>query len=400
MPWSLRMTLLAYSVAIIPYLYVGWRLTNALIVVFPTYSRIIKLGIPIIFLFLNLLPLVILIFHFFGNLDKLFLFNSNLTFLDFFLLFPFWIGLILMLEIFSYFIILDFIQLAKKIIPTKIDNWDQWFAILKIFLFLIFLSYVSIRVYIDSYHVRISEYAVQIKDKHASLYNLNLALISDVQVDRYTQESKMKSLSKSIDKSDPDILFFAGDLVTRGENYISQGINFLCELNSKVARVACLGDHDIWSDPERIINGLQQCNWTFLVNKHHIIEHKGCKILITGITYAYSEKISAPALNQLMEKAPEADLKILLVHQPAAQVLEITQKYGYDFCLAGHTHGGQIVIKPLGITITPTQFENKWWSGHHLLSNLHLFITNGLGLTALPLRYQAPAEVLKIKITH
>ena len=79
MPWSIRMTLVAYSIAIIPYIYVGWRLTNALIIVFPEYAKILKISVPVVLLFLNLLPLVILTFYFFGNLDNLFLFNTSLS---------------------------------------------------------------------------------------------------------------------------------------------------------------------------------------------------------------------------------------------------------------------------------------------------------------------------------
>ena len=50
---------------------------------------------------------------------------------------------------------------------------------------------------------------------------------------------------------------------------------------------------------------------------------KDKKILVTGISYVYSKRISLPALKELLVSAPETDLKILIVHQPSQMVIEI-----------------------------------------------------------------------------
>lgn len=160
--------------------------------------------------------------------------------------------------------------------------------------------------------------------------------------------------------------------------------------------MACMGDHDFWANPVKISNGLDQCGWNFLENEHHLIEHKGKKILITGITYIYSRRITPAHLRELLESAPAADLKILLVHQPASMVMKAAQEFGYDLLLAGHTHGGQVVFKPFGIPLTPSRLENKFYSGYGEYKDMPVIVTNGVGLTLAPIRYQAPAEVVKI----
>ena len=177
-----------------------------------------------------------------------------------------------------------------------------------------------------------------------------------------------------------------------------QGLEVMCNTDARIERIACVGDHDVWSNASQIAQGMVNCGWKFLDNKHHIIKYKGCDILVTGITYVYSRRINPGQLQELLVNAPEADLKILLVHQPSQMVMEAAKKYNYHVMLAGHTHGGQIVFKPFGITLTPTMFENSFYSGSYQLGTLTLFVTNGIGLTMMPLRFRAPAEIQQITI--
>ncbi len=192
------------------------------------------------------------------------------------------------------------------------------------------------------------------------------------------------------------MLLFSGDLVTDGKRYVSRGVQELCKTHAPLERVACLGDHDFWSDPVRISRDLKSCGWKFLQNEHFLFHYKDQKILITGITYIYSKRISVYELRSLLETAPEADLKILLVHQPVKVVLEMAEEYDYHLLLAGHSHGGQFVFRPFGIPLTPSQFENQIYSGYEKYGRLPVVVTNGIGLTLAPLRYQAPAEITTI----
>jgi predicted MPP superfamily phosphohydrolase len=140
------------------------------------------------------------------------------------------------------------------------------------------------------------------------------------------------------------------------------------------------------------------CGWQFLDNSHRVIRYNGKRILVTGVTYVYSRRINPGQLQSLIGSAPDADLKVLLVHQPSQMVIRAAREAGYHIMMAGHTHGGQIVFKPFGFTLTPTMFENSFYSGYYLLDKLHLFVTNGIGLTMMPVRFRAPAEIQQITL--
>ena len=384
---------------ILLYVYAGFRFSAAITKNFSVSIKSARICTFSIIAFLNLLPILILLYSGMDNILDFFTFRDQLHWQDYFFLYPFWFGLIVLIEIVPYYLMIDIANLALRVFKSSyFQQWLKWGAMFKLILTLIFAAYVGIRSYLDTNHIAIKEYAIPVKNLSADFENLNLVLIGDVQVDRYTQNEKLQGLKDQLSETDADILLFAGDLVTYGEDFIEEGLNFLCDLRASSARISCLGDHDHWSNSQKISSGLRACDWDFLENQHRLIFWNNQKILVTGVVYIYSRRISSAQLDSLLASAPDADLKILLVHQPAYKVLEAAKKYGYDLVLAGHTHGGQIVFRPLGFHLTPSMFENPHYSGYKDEDGIGVVITNGIGLTLAPLRYNAPAEISKIRL--
>ena len=397
MPWHIRMLIQIFLFSLVVYAYIGWRLSHAIYSLFPIPPWSARLLTFLAVLFLNSLPIVVLWHYWTGQENTLFLFENQLHWLDYLLNFPYWWGLIIAVEILPYFLLLDTIGIHVHIIAPNFQSyWTKWQAFIKTSMVLFFMCYVGIRLYWDTYHVQITPYKVAIKNLPNALQNLNLVLVGDIQLDRYTQDDKIFQFKNQLQIAKANLLLFAGDLVTNGKNFIPDGIKLLCGTQASLERIACMGDHDYWADREKIPQGLQNCGWTFLQNRHHVIPYKGYRILITGVTHIYSQRISKYQLSQLLATAPKADLKVLLVHQPADIVVETAAQYGYHLMLAGHTHGGQFIFKPFGISLTPSRLENKFYAGHNEFHGLQVVITNGLGLTLAPLRYHASAEITRI----
>jgi predicted MPP superfamily phosphohydrolase len=393
------MMLITFAIVLLPYTYIGWRLIKALALFYPQYHRPLKFIIPIIFLLLNLLPIISGIAYLFGQYRSLFFFSDHFSVFDVLILIPYWIGLIIVLETLPYFLVSDLFLLISRWLSVSIKaNLVKWIALVKIVLFTFFIVFVSIRVYLDTTRIKLSVYDIPIKNLSPEFEELNLVLTADVQVDKYSPEEKIENSKSDIENLKPDLLFFAGDLVTSGKFYIDQGIEVLCDTKAKLARIACVGDHDIWSDAGRIAEGLKNCGWEFLDDQHKILIYNDKKILVTGVSYVYSKRISPPRLKELLESAPEADLKILLVHQPSHMVIDFAAEYGYHVLLAGHTHGGQIIFRPFGFTITPTQMENEIFTGTYKKEDMSVIVTNGIGVSLVPLRYRARGEIVQFRL--
>lgn len=321
MPWHIRMIYQIFPFLLTGQIYVGWRISAAVLVLThfsPTKVRFTTIGI---LLFLNLLPVLIFVRYRTGS-RALFLFRNDLQPADFLFNFPFWLGLIFVGEVFFYFLAVDGLTLGWKLIPAlQPVNGLKIPAVLTLGVAVFFAVYVPVRFYRDSYKVQLQTYRVGVTALPPALKECALTFVSDIQVDRYTGHRKLQRLRERLDKANGDLLLFGGDLVTGGQDFIPPGVKFLCETPAPLGRFACMGDHDYWANPHRIATGLRRCGWQFLENRHHVVEHAGAKILITGITYVYSQRTSTTALRELLRSAPRADLKILLVHQPAWRVL-------------------------------------------------------------------------------
>jgi predicted MPP superfamily phosphohydrolase len=379
------------------YIYFGFRFSDALSEYTKSTEGKLRTKVFGLLLLINLYPIVLLFYYLIGDRENLFIFKDHIVWQDYLFTFPFWIGLILIIEILPYYLILDVFSLTFRIFKSKYKtNFRKVSSFLRIALPVIFILFVGIRIYFDTNYIRNDDITLQIKNLPASLNNFTLVFFGDIQVDRYTNGSMLKKAALTIESAQPDLILFAGDMVTRGEDFIEKGLETLCGITSPIGTVACMGDHDYWANPSRIENGLRDCGWKFLDNQLRIFDYRGSKILVTGLTYIYSERISKTQIEAILMNAPEADLKILLVHQPAKTIIEAAEKAGYDLLLAGHTHGGQVVFKPFRFSLTPTRFENEYFSGLQKFGNLNVIITNGIGLTLAPIRYRAPAEISKI----
>jgi uncharacterized protein len=278
------------------------------------------------------------------------------------------------------------------------QHWQRGQEYMKIILVVFFFFYVPIRAWIDTNHPRISNSKITLEGIPEQMKGLRLSLLGDVQVDRYTQHDKLEAMQKRLQVLDHDFLFFAGDIVTSGRDFIAQALQVVCAAEASVAKVACLGDHDFWSDSEGIAQGLQACGWEFLDNQHQVFTYRQKTVLVTGLTHIYSRTLSQPQLEAILAAAPQADLKIILVHQPAPHLIETAERFGYHLFLAGHTHGGQIVFKPFGIPLTPSLLEGPYYSGSYAYGDMQIVVTNGIGLTLAPLRYRSRAEISHLLI--
>jgi len=84
------------------------------------------------------------------------------------------------------------------------------------------------------------------------------------------------------------------------------------------------------------------------------------------------------------------DVRLLLAHHP--DLFDAADSA--DLVLSGHTHGGQIMLGPVGFG--PLCF--KYWSGLYTRPHNTMVVSNGCG-DWFPCRIGAPAEIGLIRLT-
>ena len=71
-----------------------------------------------------------------------------------------------------------------------------------------------------------------------------------------------------------------------------------------------------------------------------------------------------------------------------------------DLVLAGHTHGGQVRLPFLSIApITQSHYGQKYAGGLVRLSHTQVYVSRGVGMVGLPVRFNCPPEITVITLT-
>ena len=393
MPWAYRMIFRLSLVALPLFLYVGFRLGGSIGFLNPTLKIRAFLFIFLAVAWVYVLPVFIFVSNTFGLGRPQFMQEDAISWFDYLFHFPFWAGVIVVLELTAPFLLVDLAGLAVRLAPALQEKANLLFPWFRVILAGFMVVYVPVRIYVDTNHVRDSTEKISMKGLPPELAGLSITLVSDIQVDQYTGDAKVAQVRRIIESHHADFLLSGGDLVTSGTDFLGAAARAICGLSGSLGTVAVMGDHDSWSAPAAIAEIHRKCGWTFLENEHRIFTYHGKTILISGLTHIYSDRLSPGALEEFLSNAPKADIKILLVHQPAEQVIRLAEENGYTLVLAGHTHGGQVVIHPLGIPFTPSMTETRYYRGVYHVGGTTVVVTRGVGMSLAPVRYSAPAEV-------
>jgi uncharacterized protein len=330
------------------------------------------------------------------------------VFFDYFILFPFWLSMLIFVQCGLLYLVLDLLKLIllplykkykAKLIPIQ--------AKIILVLAVIFIVYIPIRVIYDNNTVSLRVVEFKKKNLPTDLQGFRIAFISDIQADRYTNNTRLERFISKVNSTNPDLILIAGDMITSTPNYINTSAKYVGKLKSKYGVYSCVGDHDNWAywiDSERslreVMAAMKKNNIQMIDNGRRVINVSNSEVNVTFVTNTYVETISAETLDSLTRLEKDFDLKIFLTHQPRNKFIDEAIKYKYDLLLNGHTHGGQVTFFFPFYNLSATLIETKYVRGDFKFGDMLMIVTRGLGMSLLPLRYNSTPEITLIVLNQ
>ncbi|MGE5446566.1 MAG: metallophosphoesterase [Ignavibacteriales bacterium] len=399
MSWVLKAVLFLSAIMILMSSYVGWRVTGAINQVTNWNQIYIKWMVLVVVIYLFIYPILGLVGNLFNVQGIIYAMRDGNKVIDYFFMYPFWFGLVFVSQL---GILLFGLEMARFLVSLVYKSHFIQLKMAHAWLVVILTGatvvYVTAKIYLDTKTVKTVEIKVKIPNLPDDLHGFRIVHISDIQADNRTVESRMERYINAVNKLEPDIVIFTGDLVTYGTEYIQIGAEMMGRIKSKYGIYACLGDHDYWSNPKQIVRSLKERGVVFFEDRNIPLGIRSSTVYMTLVTNIYSKHPNGDILKTLASQINGSALKIFITHQPSPQLIEFAAKNHYDIFLAGHTHGGQVALWLFGIKLAPALFETSYLSGQYRLGSMFINVNNGLGLTLAPIRYNAPASVTLIEL--
>ena len=149
-------------------------------------------------------------------------------------------------------------------------------------------------------------------------------------------------------------------------------------------------------DPNQLATAIEGTSVILLDNEVAATEVEGRRLVIGGIDFDYRTAQAQAVIDQLELAEGDGDVRILMAHTPdAVRVLRPNTRI--DLLVAGHTHGGQVVIPFFGPPLTYSNLPRQIAGGGlHELEGRRMYISRGVGCErglAPRVRFLCPPEI-------
>ena len=218
-------------------------------------------------------------------------------------------------------------------------------------------------------------------------FKAKYALISDIHLGVYNDASILDRTVEKINTLKIDAVLVAGDFTYEAKKEELETL-FHAFKNIHVPIYAILGNHDCEKPGPQIRDDLvpilEKLGVHIITNK--AVELNGITILGLGSHWAREDDVS------LLKNYTKDTNLIVLTHNPDT-VLDYEPSSPPKLTLAGHTHGGQIRIPYLYKKVIPVQGEVLWDQGLYQYKENQVFVTSGIGMIGLPMRFLIPPSI-------
>lgn len=269
-----------------------------------------------------------------------------------------------------------------------------WFLI--IFVFIVIYTY-----YFEPNRLIVYEYKVENKKLSPNFHGTKIVHLSDIHYGRTIKDKQLKRIVKEINKINPDIVIFTGDLIDKDTILTTKMTNLLStELNNikaTLGKYAVTGNHDAYFPSYSDI--LTKSDFILLNNDYNLIYNKGYDPILIGGINTNKEIDLTPIVTYLKpnEETINNLFTIILMHIPD-YIDHILEELPIDLALAGHSHNGQFRIPGVKPIFAPTGAK-KYYAPYYHINNTDFFISSGLGTSLINIRSFNPPSFNLYRLT-
>jgi hypothetical protein len=189
----------------------------------------------------------------------------------------------------------------------------------------------------------------------------------------------------------PDLIALTGDYISQERGYAAPCAEIVGQLKATSGVYAILGNHDHWTDAQLITDLFRAEGIRMLINEGVRIDARDEAFWLAGVD---DTMVGLEDLSLSLAGARDGEFKLLLAHNPT--ILRRAARADVDLVLSGHTHGGQVTLRPE--KNRSGRPRRRMLRGLGRRANTQIYVTRGLGTVVLPIRYGCPPEVSLLEL--
>jgi hypothetical protein len=256
---------------------------------------------------------------------------------------------------------------------------------------------------LETRRVTVTRHVLGAADPGSAVPPLRVVQLADLHLGAV--DGHVERVAETVTELRPRVIVFTGDSVDRLDT-IGVLEDFLRLLPPVDAAFATLGNWEHLSpeQPEELRRAYGRHGVRLLVNESAALEHRGRRVLVTGV----DDLSGAPSIHRALRGVEPAADHLLLAHSPAyrdaltgmlagaahtvrQRWAEPLERFRVSAMLAGHTHGGQVAA--FGFAPLRPPGSGRYVAGWYRDARPHLYVSRGIGTSIVPVRLGSPPEI-------
>lgn len=212
--------------------------------------------------------------------------------------------------------------------------------------------------------------------------------LSDVHVRQ--ADAALDSLCATMAPLRPDLVVLTGDVVTRGWSREAADRFLAAVPAAPLGRFAIIGNWEYWAQAA-------PPTWGYVLGRHDIplLLDSSADLGPLQLVGTDDALAGTPDLAKAFAGVDPARPTVVLTHSPS--LFDQLARPGVPLVLAGHTHGGQVVLPGLGSFFLPRGSGAYPW-GWYRRDESWLFVSRGLGWSVAPVRFGCAPELAILRL--
>lgn len=229
-----------------------------------------------------------------------------------------------------------------------------------------------------------------------SFHGFSIGFISDIHSGIFMSGERMRSYAEAVNGIGADMIVVTGDFVNSQIDEVHPLREAFSILSAEYGVFGVLGNHDFYTRKvDEVAGEIERAGISLLRNRHLEIRKNGEAVHLAGVDDTGNETTAARYFRSVNGAGASPIPRILLCHRP--YFFPDAAAAGFDLVLAGHTHGGQVVLGELGTDVlAPARLVSPYVAGIYAEGGSRMYVSRGIGTVGVPFRLNCPPEITKI----